>query len=87
MQHLYERVNDDPRLVVLTSPMAPFLDVGSIAFDNPEKYGYKLRARTFEEHRERMILPSWKHIMNYESTSMSVDEMVDATYELSLIHI
>ncbi len=84
VQHLYERVNYDPRLVVLTSPMAPFLDVGSIAFDNPEKYGYKLRARTFEEHRERMILPSWKHIMNYESTYMSVDDMVDATYDAAL---
>lgn len=84
VQHLYERVNYDPRLVVLTSPMAPFLDVGSIAFDNPEKYGYRLRARTFEEHRERMILPSWKHIMNYESDFMSVDEMVDATYDAAL---
>ena len=84
VQHLYERVNYDPRLVVLTSPMAPFLDVGSIAFDNPEAYGYKLRARTFEEHRERMILPSWKHIMNYESVYMSNDEMVDATYDAAL---
>lgn len=84
VQHLYERVNYDPRLVVLTSPMAPFLDVGSIAFDNPEHYGYKLRARTFEEHRERMILPSWKHIMNYESTYMSNDEMVEATYDAAL---
>lgn len=84
VQHLYERVNYDPRLVVLTSPMAPFLDVGSIAFDNPEAYGYRLRARTFEEHRERMILPSWKHIMNYESVYMSNDEMVDATYDAAL---
>ena len=84
VQHLYERVGYDPRLVVMTSPMAPFLDVGSIVFDNPEKYGYKLRARTFEEHRERMILPSWKHIMNYESTYMSADEMVEATYEAAL---
>lgn len=84
VQHLYERVNYDPRLVVLTSPMAPFLDVGSIAFDNPDHYGYKLRARTFEEHRERMILPSWKHIMNYESTCMSNDEMVEATYDAAL---
>lgn len=84
VQHLYERVNYDPRLVVLTSPMAPFLDVGSIAFDNPDHYGYKLRARTFEEHRERMILPSWKHIMNYESTYMSNDEMVEATYDAAL---
>lgn len=84
VQHLYEQVGYDPRLVVMTSPMAPFLDVGSIVFDNPEKYGYRLRARTFEEHRERMILPSWKHIMNYESKYMSVDEMVEATYEAAL---
>ncbi len=84
VKHLYELVNYDPRLVVLTSPMAPFLDVGSIVFDNPEAYGYKLRARTFEEHRERMILPSWKHIMNYESEYMTVDEMVDATYDAAL---
>ena len=81
VQHLYQLVNYDPRLKVLISPMAPFLDVGSIAFDNPEHYGYKLKARTFEEHRERMLLPSWKHIMNYESDYMSADEMVDATYD------
>ena len=84
VQHLYERVGYDPRLVVMTSPMAPFLDVGSIVFDNPGKYGYRLRARTFEEHRERMILPSWKHIMNYESEYMSADEMVEATYDAAL---
>ena len=28
-----------------SSPMAPFLDPGSLAFDNPEEYGYTLRAR------------------------------------------
>ena len=84
VQHLYERVGYDPRLVVMTSPMAPFLDVGSIAFDNPEQYGYRLRARTLEEHRQRMTLPSWKHIMNYESVYMTNDEMVDATYDAAL---
>lgn len=84
VRHLYQLVNYDPRLVVLTSPMAPFLDVGSIVFDNPEQYGYNLRARTFEEHRERMVLPSWKHIMNYESKYMSADEMVEATYDAAL---
>ena len=84
VRHLYARVGYAPRLVVMTSPMAPFLDVGSIVFDNPEKYGYRLRARTFEGHRERMILPSWKHIMNYESKYMGPDEMVEATYQAAL---
>jgi B12-binding domain/radical SAM domain protein len=84
VRHLYERVGRDPRLLCFTSPMAPFLDPGSLAFDNPERHGYTLRARTLEEHRERLVLPSWKHIMNYESASMSPDEMVDATYDAAL---
>jgi hypothetical protein len=64
--------------------MAPFLDPGSIAFENPEAHGYKLRAKTLEEHRQRLLLPSWKHIMNYESESMSPDEMVEATYDAAI---
>lgn len=84
VKHLYASVNNDPRLLCFISPMAPFLDPGSRAFDNPEKYGYNLRARTLEEHRERLLLPSWKHIMNYESDSMGPDEMVEATYEAGL---
>ena len=32
--------------------MAPFLDPGSLVFDNPEEYGYTLRATTLEEHRQ-----------------------------------
>ena len=80
VRHLYERI-PDPRLLVFISPMAPFLDVGSRAFDDPDKYGYKLKARTLEEHRQLMLAPSWKQTMNYESVYMSTDEMVDATYQ------
>lgn len=84
VRHLYERVGFDPRLTVFTSPMAPFLDVGSRAFDDPQKYGYRLLAHTLEEHRARMVLPSWKHIMNYESLAMTADDMVEATYTAAL---
>ena len=81
-KYLYEKFNYDKRLLVFSSPMAPFLDVGSMVFDNPEKYGYKLRAKTLEEHRARMTMPSWKHIMNYESDAMSAEELVYATYDV-----
>ena len=84
VRHLYDRVGNDKRLLCFSSPMAPFLDPGSIAFENPEAHGYTLRARTLEEHRERMVLPSWKHIMNYESHSMGPDEMVEATYDVAI---
>jgi B12-binding domain/radical SAM domain protein len=78
---LYDRLGNDPRLLTFVSPMAPFLDPGSRVFDNAEEYGYTLRARTLEEHRQRLVLPSWKHIMNYESDTMTADELVDATYD------
>jgi B12-binding domain/radical SAM domain protein len=84
VKHLYEVVGNDKRLLCFTSPMAPFLDPGSIAFEDPATHGYTLRAKTLEEHRERMLLPSWKHIMNYESAAMSPDEMVEATYDAAI---
>lgn len=84
VESLYERVGNDPRLLAFTSPMAPFLDPGSMVFDDPAKYGYTRRATTLEEHRQLLVQPSWKYIMNYESHAMSPSEMVDATYEAGL---
>lgn len=82
---LYNRVDNDKRLLAFISPMAPFLDPGSMVFDDPEKYGYKLRATTVEEHRQLLLEPSWKHIMNYESELLPPDELVEVTYEAGLI--
>jgi B12-binding domain/radical SAM domain protein len=81
---LYEKVGNDPRLLAFSSPMAPFLDPGSMVFDNPSAYGYTLRARTLEEHRHLLVEPSWKQIMNYESGAVSPDELVDVQYEVGL---
>jgi ribosomal protein S10 len=66
------------------SAMAPFLDPGSIAFENPEKYGYRLFYKTLEEHRQALLQPSWKYMLNYETKWMSRDELVDCTYEAVL---
>ncbi len=81
---LYERTGNDPRLLPFISPMAPFLDPGSKAFDDPESYGYTLRARTLEEHRQLLVEPSWRWIMNYESESMPPGQLVDATYQAAV---
>lgn len=81
---LYERVGNTPRLLPFIGPMAPFLDPGSMVFDNPERYGYTLRARTLEEHRQLLTQPSWKHILNYVPDGMTLDEMVDSTYEAAV---
>ncbi len=84
LEGLYERLGNDKRLLSFISPMAPFLDPGSLVFDDPEKYGYTLKARTLEEHRQLLIQPSWKYIMNYDSVALSRDELVDSTYEAAL---
>jgi hypothetical protein len=78
---LYERTGNDPRLLPFISPMAPFLDPGSRVFDDPAKYGYRLLATTLEEHRQLLLEPSWRYIMNYESDAMPKAELVDATYQ------
>lgn len=68
-------------VVPFISPMAPFLDPGSRAFEEPEKHGYTLFARTLEEHRQRLLEPSWKYVLNYETKWMNRDEIVSASYE------
>lgn len=71
----------DRRLSCFISPMGPFLDPGSHAFENPQKYGYRLFARTLEEHRQLLLQPSWGEILNYETDWMSRADMVDVTYD------
>jgi B12-binding domain/radical SAM domain protein len=79
-RYLYERFNGDKRLLVFISPMAPFLDPGSKAFENPERYGYKLFYRTLSEHRRALLAPSWKYTLNYETKWLSRSEQVEAIY-------
>lgn len=71
----------DRRLIPFISPLAPFLDPGSRAFEDPERYGYRLFCRTLDQHRQALLAPSWKHVLNYETTWMSRDDIVAATYE------
>jgi len=70
----------DKRLSCYISPMGPFIDPGSRGFEQPERFGYRLFARTLEEHRQLLVQPTWEHILNYETKWMTRRELVDATY-------
>ncbi len=76
--------NGSGRVRPYISPLAPFLDPGSQAFENPQKYGYRLFYKTLEEHRQALLQPSWKYMLNYETKWMSRDELVIYTYEAAL---
>ena len=71
-------------MIPFISPLAPFVDPGSKAFENPQKYGYRMFYRTLEEHRQALKSPSWKYMLNYETEWMSRDEIVMSTYEAAL---
>jgi B12-binding domain/radical SAM domain protein len=72
------------RLIPFISPLAPFLDPGGPAFERPERHGYRLLARTLEEHRQALVQPSWKYVLNYETQWMNRDQIVASTYEAGL---
>ena len=77
-EHLFQL--GDPRLSCFISPMGPFLDPGSRGFEEPERFGYRLFARTLEEHRQLLVQPTWERILNYETRWMTRAELVDVTY-------
>jgi len=61
-------------------PMLPFLDPGSIIYDQSETWGYTLFSRTLEDHRQALTRISWKQRLNYETRWMSRDELVNVSY-------
>ncbi len=63
---------------------SPFLDPGCIAYENLEKFGYKILFKTLEEYRKAMLAPSWKYALNYETEWMTRAQIVDCTYRAGL---
>ncbi len=82
--YLLEKFNGDKRLSLFISPLAPFLDPGSLGFEHPERYGYRVLFRTLEEHRQALLSPTWKYSLNYETEWMTRQQIVDASYEAIL---
>jgi B12-binding domain/radical SAM domain protein len=71
----------DGRLIPFTSPLAPFLDPGSLAYEHADTYGYIRHAYTLEDHRQLLMQPTWKHILSYETKWMNRDTIAEITYE------
>jgi B12-binding domain/radical SAM domain protein len=80
----YGRNGASGRILPLIAPLAPFIDPGSAIFEDPEKFGYRFFYRTLREHRQAMLMPSWKFALNYETKWMTRDEIVRATYDGAL---
>jgi len=79
--YLLDKFNSKKMLYPYISPLAPFVDPGSLVFENPEKYGYELLFRTLEDHRKALESPSWRYMLNYQTQWMSREEIVYSTYQ------
>ena len=80
-RRLYQRLGTDKRLFTFIAPMAPFLDPGSIIFENPREHGYKLLYKTLRDHKDALYQPSWKLYLNYQTDWMTRDQIANTTYE------
>ena len=81
---LLNKFNGDKRLSFFISPLAPFLDPGSLGFEHPESYGYHILFKSLEEHRQALVTPVWKYSMNYETDWLTRQQNVDISYEAIL---
>lgn len=81
---LLRRHGDTKKLLPMIAPLAPFVDPGSRLFEEAERFGYRLFYRTLAEHRQAMLMPTWKQRLNYETKWMTRDEIVRATYDGAL---
>ena len=72
------------RLYPFISPLAPFLDPGGNAFEEPEKHGFRLFAKGLEDHARLSMMPSWKHVLNYETNWMTRAQIAQSTYSAGL---
>ena len=82
--HLWEQVKPGDGLFIYDSPFAPFVDPGSRAFQEPDKWGYRIRARTLEDHRKLLDSPSWKHTLSYETEFMTRDDIGEISYDAAI---
>ncbi len=79
--YLLQKFKGDKRLGLFIAPLSPFLDPGSMGFEQPERHGYRVLFRTLKEHRQALLSPSWKYSLNYETEWMTRHQIADAAYE------
>ena len=72
------------RLNPFISPLAPFLDPGSIAFEKADEVGYRVFCKNLEDYRKALLAPSWKYTLSYETRWMTRNDIVESSYQAGL---
>ncbi|PMP75239.1 MAG: TIGR04190 family B12-binding domain/radical SAM domain protein [Aciduliprofundum sp.] len=73
-----------PWIHFFISPIVPFVDPGSLAFEMHEKYGYRIFARTLMDHYYLLENSRhWTESLNYETIWLSRREIGEISNEMS----
>lgn len=80
-RHLYDVMDNNRKIFTFTSPMAPFLDPGSMVYEDPERYGFTRLYYNLREHKQALYQPSWKLYLSYNTDWITRDQVAETTYE------
>ena len=58
------------------------LDPGSLAFDYPARFGYKLVFKNFRDYIEGLSMPSWHQWISYETKFLTRDDIANLSVRL-----
>ncbi len=83
-EEIFNKCGMDRKLNFVITPLGPFLDPASGAFEHPEFYGYKSLCRTIEDHLKISTEPSWKDNLSFETEYMNRDIIAKATYDSAI---
>jgi radical SAM superfamily enzyme YgiQ (UPF0313 family) len=79
--HLLKKFKGDQRLFLFIAPISPFLDPGSLGFEQPKRYGYTVLFKKLEDYRRALLAPNWRDSLNYETRWMNRQQIQDSAYE------
>ncbi len=81
---LLERFGKEGRFFPFISVLAPYIEPGSLAFDEPERFGYKSFYSTLAGYRNSMRQRSWAQSFGYETLDMDKETLVDVSYRAAI---
>ena len=81
---LLDRFGSDGRFFPFVSVLAPYIEPGSRAYDDPERYGYRNIHSTLEDYCSSVKQHSWAQTMGYETPHMDRDTLMETAYKAAI---
>lgn len=73
--------NENMKISAFISPLTPFLDPGSLIYEFPESYGYRIRANSIQDYYDLLDFGTgWEDFLNYETDRMNRKTIEETTY-------